>query len=638
MLLHLLCSGALALDNHRAQTPPLGWSSWNWNQTCTTRAMLEPQVEALVARGLVAAGYTVFMADCAGPSRAADGVGITLPEAQWPGGAAAWNAYLHERGLEAGFYTDYGLHGCCSCAWQTNGEGTQNRSFGDAGHVEADMALLASWGTDYVKVDSCQPVVWRDGKPDDAAQYGRFRDAIAKAAATVRPMTYSVIGFKGSPDAMAAPRGSGGGGGGGGGSSSSSSSSGEGGGGSPYAWLNATGNTWRSSADVGYSWRSLMQNLDAQSSVPDAEALAGPGGFSDLDMLMFGHPRAALTEPEQASHLGLWAVLKSPLLLSTDVAALTARHLSMLTSARMLNVSQDALGAQARRVHPVARFAAGGAVFGAPTENGYSTGPHQVFDIVPVTTPPTPTPTPARGASGDDGDSTSSSSSSPSSSSSSFRIFRIRHSASGLCLGVALGGAVELADCDTAGERWMYAGAAGTVVVSAANASQCLGLTTVAGAGDEYRRAAVVPCNSSNSSSSSGGGGGGGSGSSSSSTACWKYGSTYLNFTIGTLLNCGDGPGQLSLDAAPRDTTNVFAGPLSGGRWAALLFNRGDKGAEVTLDFGALPGVAPTAGAALQLAATEVWGGAQLGVTTGRLTASLSDPHSSLFVILSPPS
>ena len=129
--------------------------------------------------------------------------------------------------------------------------------------------------------------MWRDGKPDDAAQYGRFRDAIAKAAATVRPMTFSVIGFKGSPDAMAAPRSSGGSGGGGGGggsgdssSSSSSSSSRSEGGGSPYAWLNATGNTWRSSQDVGYSWRNLMQNLDAQSSVPDAEALAGPGGFS----------------------------------------------------------------------------------------------------------------------------------------------------------------------------------------------------------------------------------------------------------------------------------------------------------------------------------------------------------------------
>ena len=74
-----------------------------------------------------------------------------LPEAQWPGGAEAWNAYLHSKGMQAGFYTDIGVHGCCSCPWQTNGQGV-NRSFGDAGHEKNDMETLASWGVDYVKV------------------------------------------------------------------------------------------------------------------------------------------------------------------------------------------------------------------------------------------------------------------------------------------------------------------------------------------------------------------------------------------------------------------------------------------------------------------------------------------------------
>ena len=138
--------------------------------------MLAPLAEAMVSRGLVEAGYTVFVADCAGPSRGTDG-GILLPEAQWPGGVPSWNAYLHGLGMRAAFYTDYGEHGCCSCAWQTNGAGV-NRSFGDAGHIESDMAQLARWGTDYVKVDSCQPVAWRGGRPDDPAQYGRFRDAM----------------------------------------------------------------------------------------------------------------------------------------------------------------------------------------------------------------------------------------------------------------------------------------------------------------------------------------------------------------------------------------------------------------------------------------------------------------------------
>ena len=55
-----------ALPNGQGLRPALGFSTWNWNQTCTTRAMLAPLAEAMVSRGLVQAGYTVFVADCAG--------------------------------------------------------------------------------------------------------------------------------------------------------------------------------------------------------------------------------------------------------------------------------------------------------------------------------------------------------------------------------------------------------------------------------------------------------------------------------------------------------------------------------------------------------------------------------------------
>ena len=217
--------------------------------------MLEPVVDAMVSRGLVAAGYNMFMADCAGPSRAPNG-SITLPEAQWPGGVQSWNAFLHSKGMRAGFYTDYGVHGCCACSWQTNPGPTH--SFGDAGHIQQDMSQLAAWNTDYVKVDSCQPVAWRDGLPDDPGQYGRFRDAIG-AAAKIRPMAYSIIGFKGNPKAMAPPADGGG----------------------PFSWQNKTGNSWRTTNDISYSWQAVVQNLDTQENVPGIEQLAGPGAFND---------------------------------------------------------------------------------------------------------------------------------------------------------------------------------------------------------------------------------------------------------------------------------------------------------------------------------------------------------------------
>jgi hypothetical protein len=469
--------------------------------------------------------------------------------------------------MKAGFYTDYGVHGCCSCPWQTNGKGA-NQSFGDDGYISKDMAQLAVLKTDYIKVDSCQPVNWRDGKPDDAAQYGRFRDAIAAAG---RPMVYSIVGFKGSI-ALASP-------------------------GDDYSWLNATGNSWRTSQDIVYAWSKIMVNLDAQENVPGIEQLAGPGGFNDLDMLMTFNAQANLTAVEDASHLALWAILKSPLLISTDVAALTSTQLAMLTNARMLNVSQDALGAQATRVAPRARFAAGGAVSGASKEDGYATGPHQWWTLSPM----------ASGA------------------------VRFENEGSRMCLGrSAQGDGVELAACTAPPSvvGWHYAGAAEGAcarITSATEPSKCLSLAAVAGT-SEFRRATLAPCDDA----------------SLPLAGQWSRpgeAKKYLNLTVESLASCAFP--TLQLDAAPRAATNVFAGPLEGNRWAALLFNRGDVDASITLDFALLPGSEAARRAAeergargLELEATEVWSGKALGSFAGALTSKPLRAHESLFVIL----
>lgn len=561
LLLTIISTAAGSSNNGVGLTPTLGFSTWNWRMTCTTRAMVTPQVEAMVKRGLVKAGYTMFMADCAGPSRNAVDRSITLPDTQWPGGVENWNAYLHASGMKAGFYSDYGVHGCCSCPWQTNGQGA-NQSFGDAGYIARDMAELAQWKTDYIKVDSCQPVNWRGGVPDDAAQYGKFRDAIR---ATGRPIVYSIVGFKGSI-ALAAGKG--------------------------YAWLNQTGNSWRTSQDILYAWSKIMVNLDAQENVPGIEQLAGPGGFNDLDMLMAFNPKANLSAIEDASHLALWAILKSPLLISTDVAALSADELAMLTNARMLSISQDALGVQAARVAPSAHFAPGGAVYGASREDGYATGPHQWWSAESAA------------------------------DASTTDVVRFRNEASGLCLASSDSGVgVELSACSAqqmsaVGWRWEPAVPASggcARIGSAAHPGQCLSLSPVTGT-SEFMRATLVAC---------------------SGAGQWaRPAAKYLNLTVDSLGSCTYP--ALNLDAAARSTTNVFAGPLEGGnRWAALLFNRGDANATITLDFGLLPGVDQEAVQVTELEATEVWSGATLGSSVGTLTSKPLRKHESLFVILS---
>jgi alpha-galactosidase len=66
---------------------------------------------------------------------------------------------------------------------------------------------------------------------------------------------------------------------------------------------------------------------------------AAPGGWNDLDMLEVGN--AGLTIPEQQTHFAFWAAAKSPLVISTDLNAISDEALAILTNERIiaLNVS-----------------------------------------------------------------------------------------------------------------------------------------------------------------------------------------------------------------------------------------------------------------------------------------------------------
>ena len=86
-------------------------------------------------------------------------------------------------------------------------------------------------------------------------------------------------------------------------------------------------------------------------------AFAGPGHWNDPDMLVVGqvgwgpnlHP-TKLTPDEQYTHISLWCLLSAPLLLGCDLANLDEFTLNLLTNDEVLEVNQDPLGEQARRV------------------------------------------------------------------------------------------------------------------------------------------------------------------------------------------------------------------------------------------------------------------------------------------------
>jgi alpha-galactosidase len=114
------------------------------------------------------------------------------------------------------------------------------------------------------------------------------------------------------------------------------------------------GQLWRTTGDITDTWPSMASIGFGQAG---HETFAGPGHWNDPDMLVVGHVGwgknlhpTRLTPDEQYTHLSLWALLASPLLIGADMTTLDDFTLSLLTNDEVLDVDQDPLGKQAARV------------------------------------------------------------------------------------------------------------------------------------------------------------------------------------------------------------------------------------------------------------------------------------------------
>jgi alpha-galactosidase len=115
----------------------------------------------------------------------------------------------------------------------------------------------------------------------------------------------------------------------------------------------AGGQCWRTTGDITDTWDSMSQIADAQDGL---ELFSQPGSWNDPDMLIVGmvgwgslHP-TRLTQNEQYTHMSLWCLLCSPLLIGCDMTQFDAFTLNLLTNDEVLEVNQDPLGRQATRV------------------------------------------------------------------------------------------------------------------------------------------------------------------------------------------------------------------------------------------------------------------------------------------------
>jgi len=166
-----------------AQTPPMGWNSWNYFAGKVTDKDIRDSADQIVASGMRDAGYIYVNIDDTWEGTR-DANGVLHSNSKFPDMKALAD-YVHSKGLKIGIYSSPGPKTCAGFA-------------GSLGHEAQDAQLYASWGIDYLKYDLCSfsDAVMEAQAPKDKAAQMRLMiaayDKMGKALqATGRPIVYS---------------------------------------------------------------------------------------------------------------------------------------------------------------------------------------------------------------------------------------------------------------------------------------------------------------------------------------------------------------------------------------------------------------------------------------------------------------
>jgi alpha-galactosidase len=292
-------------DHKLALTPPMGWNSWNCWAGAVDDAKVRAAADAMVNSGLAAHGYQyINIDDCWEGERNASGEIQT--NKKFPDMKALAD-YVHSKGLKLGIYSSPGPKTCAGfeASYQ---------------HEEQDAKTYAKWGIDYLKYDWCSygNIARNDSIGELQKPYLVMQKALDNCG---RDIVYSLCQY---------------------------------GMGNVWEWGEKVGgNCWRTTGDIGDSWSSMSGIGFSQDG---HEKFAGPGHWNDPDMLVVGkvgwgpslHP-TTLTQNEQITHITLWSILSSPLLIGCDMSQLVKFTTDLLTNDDVIAVNQDPLGKPAGR-------------------------------------------------------------------------------------------------------------------------------------------------------------------------------------------------------------------------------------------------------------------------------------------------
>jgi alpha-galactosidase len=315
-------------DGLLSLTPALGWNSWNAYGRNVSDALARRNADAMVSKGLIDHGWTYINLDDGwerssrtndalyeGPTR--DDSGNYLPNKKFPD-MKALGDYIHSKGLKFGIYSSPGPTTCQQLEASFN-------------HEASDVAQWCSWGVDYLKYDWCS---YRSQGPEqglDALKkpYRLMREVLNQAP---RDIVFSICQY---------------------------------GNGNVWEWggdADVGGNSWRTTRDIRDNWPQTAEigfNPGPRGQNVDLSQFARPGHWNDPDMLVVGvvgwtfepQHESKLSPGEQLTHITLWVLYPSPLILGCDLAQEDDFTVGLLCNDEVLDIHQDTLGQGAKAVY-----------------------------------------------------------------------------------------------------------------------------------------------------------------------------------------------------------------------------------------------------------------------------------------------
>ena len=274
--------------------PPMGFNTWNTFAENISDEMIRATADAMVEKGLLAAGYEYLVIDDCWSERQRDKItDKIIPDAKkFPNGMKAVSDYVHSKGLKFGMYSCAGVRTCADYP-------------GSFGHEYLDAETFAEYGADFLKYDYCY-------KPKDADGPLLYRRMSMALRSCGRDIMLSACNW-GCDDV--------------------------------HDWIRSAGaGMYRSTGDINDSFVSFRDIFLSQL---DHVKVNAPGCFNDIDMLTVGMRNrgnvaaTGCSDLEYRTEFALWCMFGAPLMLGCDVRSIDDVSLKLVTNPYLLRINQD---------------------------------------------------------------------------------------------------------------------------------------------------------------------------------------------------------------------------------------------------------------------------------------------------------